>query len=201
VQHRRLPAEEARITAATGGCWLQGCWSLQRGPDLPDLDEEKRPGFAWPSTSGPALLLIDERSGRAVAQAWGCHCRLQARSSGMPACHLIPSARGRACPNCNDSDFQDRSGMIRRFCGAAERAALNSHRIPERGLGLRRSGQAREMTGHARVASRLFLQNLKWRDPLLQASDCRAARTSARVKELRSTGRDHDQNLIPCSQS
>ncbi|MCP9915885.1 DUF3368 domain-containing protein [Cyanobium sp. ATX 6F1] len=102
-----FPAEEARITAALEAGWLQIAGPIPDGPDLPDLDEGEaasiRLALAHP---GPALLLIDERSGRAVAQGLGLSMAGTAAVIGMArARHLIPSARA-VLSQLHGSDFR-----------------------------------------------------------------------------------------------
>ena len=116
-----FPAEEARITAALEAGWLQIAGPIPAGPDLPDLDEGEaasiRLALAHP---GPALLLIDERSGRAVAQGLGLSIAGTAAVIGMArARHLIPSARA-VLSQLHDSDFRIAPAVIHavlRRCG------------------------------------------------------------------------------------
>ena len=116
-----FPAEEARITAALEAGWLQIAGPIPAGPELPDLDEGEaasiRLALAHP---GPALLLIDERSGRAVAQGLGLSIAGTAAVIGMArARHLIPSARA-VLSQLHDSDFRIAPAVIHavlRRCG------------------------------------------------------------------------------------
>ena len=78
----RHPDTEAPIQQALTAGWLQTVAIATTEPALPDLDEGEASSIRLAlSRNGPALLLIDERSGRAVAQEL-------ARQRG-----LIPSAR------------------------------------------------------------------------------------------------------------
>ena len=78
----RHPDTEAPIRQALAAGWLQSVAIATTDPALPDLDEGEASSIRLAlSRNGPALLLIDERSGRAVAQEL-------ARQRG-----LIPSAR------------------------------------------------------------------------------------------------------------
>jgi predicted nucleic acid-binding protein len=108
-----FPAEEARITAALEAGWLQIAGPIPAGPDLPDLDEGEaasiRLALAHP---GPALLLIDERSGRAVAQGLGLSIAGTAAVIGMSRQRdLIPSARA-VLSQLHDSDFRIAPAVI-----------------------------------------------------------------------------------------
>lgn len=65
-----IPAEEARITSALEAGWLRSAGPISAGAELSDLDEGEAAsnGLAL-AMPGPALLLIDERAGRAVSAA------------------------------------------------------------------------------------------------------------------------------------
>lgn len=82
-------------------------------PDLPDLDEGEsaciRIGLAH---DGPALLLMDERAGRAVAQEHGLHVAGTAGVIGMARSRgWIPSARA-AFARLHASDFRISASVI-----------------------------------------------------------------------------------------
>ena len=65
----RYPATEAPIRQALAAGWLKTVAIPTTDPELPDLDEGEASSIRLAlSCNGPALLLIDERSGRAVAQ-------------------------------------------------------------------------------------------------------------------------------------
>ena len=80
--------------ARTAG-WLQTIAIATTEPDLPDLDEGEDSSIRLAlSRNGPALLLIDERSGRAVAQELGLSVAGTAAVIGLARQRgLIPSAR------------------------------------------------------------------------------------------------------------
>ena len=68
----RYPATEAPIRQALAAGWLTTVAIPTTDPALPDLDEGEASSIRLAlSCNGPALLLIDERSGRAVAQDLG----------------------------------------------------------------------------------------------------------------------------------
>ena len=68
----RYPDTEAPIRQALAAGWLKTVAIANTDPALPDHDEgEASSNRQALSRNGPALLLIDERSGRAVAQGLG----------------------------------------------------------------------------------------------------------------------------------
>jgi predicted nucleic acid-binding protein len=68
----RYPDTEAPIRQALTAGWLQTVAIATTEPALPDLDEGEASSIRLAlSRNGPALLLIDERSGRAVAEELG----------------------------------------------------------------------------------------------------------------------------------
>jgi len=98
---------------------------------------EKRPAFAWPGTSRPALFLIDERSGRGpCAQGLGLSiCKVtKPRSFGMGARGraIDPVGSGPLLSQLHGQRFQGiapASAFIMPFCGAAEEARpLKTHK-------------------------------------------------------------------------
>jgi predicted nucleic acid-binding protein len=63
---------EVMLTDVLTAGWLQTVAIATTEPALPDLDEGEASSIRLAlSRNGPALLLIDERSGRAVAQELG----------------------------------------------------------------------------------------------------------------------------------
>jgi predicted nucleic acid-binding protein len=116
-----FPAEEERISAALEAGWLSIVSTIPDGPELPDLDEGEaasiRLALAEP---GPALLLIDERSGRAIAQELGLSIAGTAAVIGMARqSNLIPSARA-VFAQLHGSDFRIAPAVIHavlRRCG------------------------------------------------------------------------------------
>ena len=116
-----FPAEEEHITAALEAGWLRIVSTIPDGPELPDLDEGEaasiRLALAEP---GPALLLIDERSGRAIAQELGLSIAGTAAVIGMARQrNVIPSARA-VFAQLHGSDFRIAPAVIHavlRRCG------------------------------------------------------------------------------------
>ena len=91
----RYPATEAPIRQALAAGWLKTVAIPTTDPALPDLDEGEASSIRLAlSRNGPALLLIDERSGRAVAQDLGLSVAGTAAVIGMARQRgLISSAR------------------------------------------------------------------------------------------------------------
>jgi len=91
----RYPDTEAPIQQALAAGWLQTVAIANTEPALPDLDEGEASSIRLAlSRNGPALLLIDERSGRAVAQELGLSVAGTAAVIGLARQRgLIPSAR------------------------------------------------------------------------------------------------------------
>ncbi len=102
-----FPAEEERITAALKAGWLRIVSTIPAGPELPDLDEGEAASIRLAlAEAGPALLLIDERSGRAIAQELGLSIAGTAAVIGMARQrNLIPSARA-VFAQLHGSDFR-----------------------------------------------------------------------------------------------
>jgi predicted nucleic acid-binding protein len=91
----RYPESEAPIRQALAAGWLTTHAITTREPVLPDLDEGEASSIRLAlSRGGPALLLIDERAGRAVAQELGLIVAGTAAVIGLARQHgLIASAR------------------------------------------------------------------------------------------------------------
>ena len=91
----RYPETEAPIQQALAAGWLQAVAVDSSEPVLPDLDEGEAASIRLAlSSGGPALLLIDERAGRAVAQELGLSVAGTAAVIGLARQRgLIPSAR------------------------------------------------------------------------------------------------------------
>ncbi len=90
-----FPAEEALMRAAIEAGWLRVVASIPAGPELPDLDEGEAASIRLAlAAEAPALLLIDERAGRAVAREHGLAVAGTAAVIGLARQKgLIPSAR------------------------------------------------------------------------------------------------------------
>ncbi len=82
-------------------------------PDLPDLDAGEASCIRLAlANGGPALLLMDEREGRAIAQEHGLSVAGTAAVIGMAkARQLIPSARA-VFARLHDSDFRISAQVI-----------------------------------------------------------------------------------------
>lgn len=86
---------EVMLTDVLTAGWLRTVAIASTEPALPDLDEGEASSIRLAlSRNGPALLLIDERSGRAVAQELGLSVAGTAAVIGLARQRgLIPSAR------------------------------------------------------------------------------------------------------------
>lgn len=116
-----FPAEEERIHAALEAGWLRIAGPIPAGPELPDLDEGEAASIRLAlAEAGPTLLLIDERSGRALAQELGLSVAGTAAVIGMARQrNLIPSARA-VFAQLHGSDFRIAPAVIHavlRRCG------------------------------------------------------------------------------------
>jgi len=91
----RYPDTEAPIEQALEAGWLQATSVDTTEPVLPDLDEGEAASIRLALSYGrPALLLIDERAGRAVAQELGLSVAGTAAVIGLARQRgLIASAR------------------------------------------------------------------------------------------------------------
>ena len=110
----RYPATEAPIRQALTAGWLQTVAITTTVPALPDLDEGEASSIRLAlSRNGPALLLIDERSGRAVAQDLGLSVAGTAAVIGMARQRdLITSAR-QVFADLHASDFRIAPAVIK----------------------------------------------------------------------------------------
>ena len=109
----RYPDTETPIRQALAAGWLQTVAIATTDPELPDLDEGEASSIRLAlSRNGPALLLIDERSGRAVAQELGLRVAGTAAVIGLARQRgLIPSARQLFAP-LHASDFRIAPAVI-----------------------------------------------------------------------------------------
>jgi predicted nucleic acid-binding protein len=109
----RYPDTETPIRQALAAGWLQTVAIATTDPELPDLDEGEASSIRLAlSRNGPALLLIDERSGRAVAQELGLRLAGTAAVIGLARQRgLIPSARQLFAP-LHASDFRIAPAVI-----------------------------------------------------------------------------------------
>jgi predicted nucleic acid-binding protein len=110
----RYPATEAPIRQALAAGWLKTVAIPTTDPALPDLDEGEASSIRLAlSRNGPALLLIDERSGRAVAQDLGLSVAGTAAVIGLDRQRgLIPSAR-QVFAALHASDFRIAPAVIK----------------------------------------------------------------------------------------
>lgn len=94
VSGRDYPGEAA-IDAARSTGWLSVCTPSPPGPELPDLDEGEAACIRIAlAQAGPALLLMDERAGRTVAEEHGPRVAGTAAVIGLAKTRgLVPSAR------------------------------------------------------------------------------------------------------------
>ncbi|NNM66070.1 MAG: DUF3368 domain-containing protein [Burkholderiales bacterium] len=106
-------AEEATIRDAERRGWLRASAQAPALPDLPDLDAGEAGCIRLAlANGGPALLLMDERAGRAIAQEHGLSVAGTAAVIGMAkARQLIPSARA-VFARLHDSDFRISAQVI-----------------------------------------------------------------------------------------
>ena len=110
----RYPDTEAPIRQALAAGWLKTVAIPTTDPALPDLDEGEASSIRLAlSCNGPALLLIDERSGRAVAQDLGLRVAGTAAVIGLARQRgLIPSAR-QVFAALHASDFRIAPAVIK----------------------------------------------------------------------------------------
>ena len=110
----RYPATEAPIRQALAAGWLKTVAIPTTDPALPDLDEGEASSIRLAlSCNGPALVLIDERSGRAVAQDLGLSVAGTAAVIGLARQRgLIPSAR-QVFAALHASDFRIAPAVIK----------------------------------------------------------------------------------------
>ena len=110
----RYPATEAPIRQALAAGWLKTVAIPTTDPALPDLDEGEASSIRLAlSCNGPALLLIDERSGRAVAQDLGLSVAGTAAVIGLARqSGLITSAR-QVFAALHASDFRIAPAVIK----------------------------------------------------------------------------------------
>jgi len=110
----RYPATEAPIRQALAAGWLKTVAIPTTDPALPDLDEGEASSIRLAlSCKGPALLLIDERFGRAVAQDLGLRVAGTAAVIGLARQRgLIPSAR-QVFAALHASDFRIAPAVIK----------------------------------------------------------------------------------------
>lgn len=105
---------EPAIQAALHAGWLVVYEPTPLAPPLPDLDEGEAACIRIAlAQAEPALLLMDERAGRAVAQQHGLRVAGTAAIIGMAKQRgLIPSARG-VFSRLHDSDFRISAEVIK----------------------------------------------------------------------------------------
>ena len=110
----RAFAEEALILHAHSQGWLQVAGATPVGPALPDLDEGEsaciRIALAQPHS---ALLLMDERAGRAVAQELGLKVAGTAAVIGMAKSRGLIGSATEVFSRLHGSDFRISAEVIR----------------------------------------------------------------------------------------
>lgn len=106
-------AEENAIAAAIAAQWLKPFTPTPDSPPLPDLDEGEAACIRIAlAQSAPALLLMDERAGRAIAIEQGLRVAGTAAIIGMAKSHgLIDSARN-VFARLHRSDFRIAAAVI-----------------------------------------------------------------------------------------
>ena len=121
-----FPDQEALIQEAIGAGWLRLAADIETGPALPDLDEGEAASIRLALSFGPAssaLLLIDERAGRATAMECGLRVAGTAAVIGMARQRgLIPSARA-VFAQLHASDFRIAVAVIEtvlKRCGESD---------------------------------------------------------------------------------
>ena len=109
----QFPDTEARIQAGLTSGWLKPVVVEATKPDLPDLDEGEAASIRLAlQHGGDALLLIDERAGRAVAHELGLQLAGTAAVIGMARQRgLISSARD-VFAQLHASDFRIAPAVI-----------------------------------------------------------------------------------------
>jgi predicted nucleic acid-binding protein len=112
VGDRGFVGEQAIAEAITAG-WLRVSEAAPSVPELPDLDEGEAACIRIALASkDPALLLMDERAGRAVAEENGLRVAGTAAVIGMAKMRgLIPSAR-EVFAQLHQSDFRISAEVI-----------------------------------------------------------------------------------------
>lgn len=113
VVGRGFRGEEAILQAKAAG-WLRLTPPAPDQPDLPDLDEGEAACIRLAlSARVPALLLMDERAGRAVALERGLQVAGTAAVIGMARLRgLVPAARP-VFERLHNSDFRISAEVIR----------------------------------------------------------------------------------------
>lgn len=113
VVGRGFAGEDAILHAQSEG-WLVCAEPAPSLPPLPDLDEGETACIRLALTfQAPALLLIDERAGRAVAQELGLQVAGTAAVIGMARLRgLIPAARP-VLERLHRSDFRIAAEVVR----------------------------------------------------------------------------------------
>ena len=107
-------SEEASLHSAQAAGWLEVAQPAPLHPPLPDLDEGEAACIRLAlAGQGPALLLMDERAGRAVAQGFGLQVAGTAAVIGMAKVRgLIPAAKP-VLERLHLSDFRIAAEVIR----------------------------------------------------------------------------------------
>jgi predicted nucleic acid-binding protein len=107
-------AEEASILNAEQQGWLQVAGPTPIAPALPDLDEGESACIRIAlAQAQPALLLMDERAGRAVAQEMGLKVAGTAAIIGMAKSRGLIGSATEVFTRLHGSDFRISAEVIR----------------------------------------------------------------------------------------
>ena len=106
-------ASEAPIERAITAGWLRTVQSESNTPPLPDLDEGEAASIRLAlSLGGEALLLIDERAGRAVAREFGLQVAGTAAVIGLAKQKGLISSARTVFAELHASDFRIAAAVI-----------------------------------------------------------------------------------------
>ena len=107
-------AAEAAILHALAQGWLQICGPTPLEPDLPDLDEGEAACIRLAlAQAHSALVLMDERAGRAVAQEWGLQVAGTAALIGIAKSRGLIGSASEVFARLHASDFRISADVIR----------------------------------------------------------------------------------------
>ena len=105
--------EEASIRLAEAEGWLKTCGASPDLPELPELDEGEASCIRFALTQEiPALLLMDERAGRAVAAEHGLRVAGTAAVIGMAKSRQLTGSARTIFERLHASDFRISAQVI-----------------------------------------------------------------------------------------